>query len=629
MTVTKRKKANTDGGNGSNGGQGEMSLLGGNKFSCDFCAADVTHTVRIRCAETVTVHLHSTKRSTDNDDDDTRPTPTTTREKLTCPDFDLCVTCFLAGKYTGPHKPTHAYRVISSHSFPIFARDWGADEELLLIEGAEMYGLGNWADTADHVGGRTKEECEQHYRDIYLSSVEYPLPVTKSNEELGVTQEEFQTEKKQRLEDLQHRPFVNPPPKPLASAPTCHEIGGFMPGRLEFETEYENEAETLIKDMEFGKVLSRYGGGEQPAAAVVVPPRAAETEKKEDGEDEEEEGEGGEGEKEEEGESETELDLKMTVLDIFNERYDRRVASKDLIFDRGLVNYKLLLAAERKRSKEERDLIQRTKVFARIQTGDDHEKFVDGLLYELALRKRIAELQEYRRNGITSLSEGERYDLAKSQRLSAKQASYRDSLSMSYDRGASRVPRVSLSSTLPGSGVGLSGGPSKPSRSSTSTTPLTLATSSSLHLLTPLEQTLCSTLRILPRPYLFLKETLLREFTRLGGVMGSSDARRVAAAGAGEGTEWAEKVDRVWEFLCDSGGLRGGRGAGEEESDDYDEEEYDEEGEGDDEDEGEEEGGGGGEGVQPMEGVEGSVVPPPDVAVMGDKEKVQTVVISP
>ena len=52
----------------------------------------------------------------------------------------MALQCFLAGKTTGPHRATHAYRIISSHSFPIFMRDWGADEELLLVEGAEMYG---------------------------------------------------------------------------------------------------------------------------------------------------------------------------------------------------------------------------------------------------------------------------------------------------------------------------------------------------------------------------------------------------------------------------------------------------------------------------------------------------------
>lgn len=29
-------------------------------------------------------------------------------------------------------------------------------------------GLGNWADAATHIGTRTKEDCEQHYLEVYL-----------------------------------------------------------------------------------------------------------------------------------------------------------------------------------------------------------------------------------------------------------------------------------------------------------------------------------------------------------------------------------------------------------------------------------------------------------------------------
>ena len=39
--------------------------------------------------------------------------------------------------------------------------------------------------------------------------------------------------------------------RPLTSGPTNHDIAGYMPGRLEFETEYENEAEASVKDMVF------------------------------------------------------------------------------------------------------------------------------------------------------------------------------------------------------------------------------------------------------------------------------------------------------------------------------------------------------------------------------------------
>src|SRR5690554_3677316 len=41
--------------------------------------------------------------------------------------------------------------------------------------------------------------------------------------------------------------------KPMTSQPANHEIAGYMPGRLEFETEYENEAEQAVKDMIFSE----------------------------------------------------------------------------------------------------------------------------------------------------------------------------------------------------------------------------------------------------------------------------------------------------------------------------------------------------------------------------------------
>jgi transcriptional adapter 2-alpha len=51
-----------------------------------------------------------------------------------------------------------------------------------------------------------------------------------------------------------------------ASAPQNHEVAGFMPGRLEFDHEVENEAEMVIKDMDFGLVFA-YGGSEMREGA--------------------------------------------------------------------------------------------------------------------------------------------------------------------------------------------------------------------------------------------------------------------------------------------------------------------------------------------------------------------------
>jgi transcriptional adapter 2-alpha len=73
--------------------------------------------------------------------------------------------------------------------------------------------------------------------------------------------EEMRAKKRRRIEYL----TVNPPlpPAPVQnSGPTSHEIAGYMPGRLEFEHEAENDAEELIKDIEFG-IVRAYGGDEQ------------------------------------------------------------------------------------------------------------------------------------------------------------------------------------------------------------------------------------------------------------------------------------------------------------------------------------------------------------------------------
>lgn len=83
------------------------------------------------------------------------------------------------------------------NSQPIFTPDWGADEELLLISGLIQNGLGNWAEVAQHVGTRTKEECEQHYLQVYLG-------VSEHGEDLRVKEreqdEEMDESKRRRRE---------------------------------------------------------------------------------------------------------------------------------------------------------------------------------------------------------------------------------------------------------------------------------------------------------------------------------------------------------------------------------------------------------------------------------------------
>jgi len=79
--------------------------------------------------------------------------------------------------------------------------------------------------------------------------------------------------------------------------------------------------------------------------------------------------------------------------------------------------------------------------------------------------------------------------------------------------------------------------------------PLTLATSTNFHLLTPQEQLLCSQLRILPKPYLAIKQGLLREYAKRGGRLRKRDAKDLFRIDG-------HKTAKIYEFMEKSGVFR-------------------------------------------------------------------------
>lgn len=189
-----------------------------------------------------------------------------------------------------------------------------------------------------------------------------------------VDPEEFQERKRRRItamNDLQ-RPLPGPAP---TSAPTVHEIAGFMPGRLEFEQEVDNEAENLVKDLEFGVVL-QYGGDKIPEdendpdvkarvkweeekllglhdSSTPAPNGSMNGHqmngivKKEVKKASSEDVIMANGEEEEEEpsqpipfETQESLDFKLTLLEMYFQRLEKRLEAKALMFDRGLLEYK-------------------------------------------------------------------------------------------------------------------------------------------------------------------------------------------------------------------------------------------------------------------------------------------------
>ncbi|PHH68267.1 hypothetical protein CDD82_687 [Ophiocordyceps australis] len=508
-----RKKTATRGGEG------------GVKYVCDVCSSDITSTVRIRCADPA------------------------------CSDFDLCVSCFAKGESRNAHDPaTHAFRVIEQNSFPIFDREWGADEELLLLEGAEIYGLGSWADIADHIGGfRDKDEVRDHYLDTYVNSNAFPLPARCKPLDCDlanqVPREEFQARKKRRIEERRERaknaPALQPKTKPTASVPSCHEIQGYMPGRLEFETEYANEAEEAVQNMQFDP-----GDGLNPRS----------------------------------GELEPEMELKLTVMEIYNCRLTQRVERKKVIFEHDLLDYREHTKIEKKRSKEEKDLLQKAKPFARIMNHDDFEDFNQGLIDELFLRQAIAQLQEWRTLRIGDLRSGEKYEQEKTQRLQkavpmgsmdrerlassqrSKQPPPPEAPSGAALLVASELAIRPAPQTSNGSIPGMTSKPTPNGAGQMANgqnghlrprhllqplpgiLPLQLGpdNANDVQLLTPEEAKLCEVVRLQPKPYLMIKDQILREALKSNGTLKRKQAKEICRLDP-------QKGSRIFDFFITAG----------------------------------------------------------------------------
>jgi len=408
----KRRRTTSEGsGNSDSNGPGKYV-----QYHCDYCRKDISNVVRIRCA--------------------------------VCTDFDLCIECFSVGVELGDHKNDHDYRVMENMHFPFLSKDWGADEEQLLLEGLEIYGMGNWEDIAEHVSTKTKEQCKEHYEKFYMQSSKFPLPdlntilstredVKKLNAGHGnvpaLVGLDPQNENAAARETRSRTGGKIQEPKPGASRPVDPDLSGYMPNRGEFETEWDNEAEFLIKDIEVS-------------------------------EDDDEETKG----------------WKVRLLEIYNWKLDQRDSRRNVVINLGLHDAKKRQIKERKRPKEEREIYNKTKKFTQVMGLTEYEAFVQNLILEKKTRERIKQLQEYRAMGLKTLTEDAERSLRKT-----RSDNYYPTRSMSREDRTFRRARAK-------SGMEVTGKPGA-------------------ELLSEKELQLCSQLKLYPNQYILIKEALIRE----------------------------------------------------------------------------------------------------------------------
>ena len=440
-----------------------MGKNDGFELQCDSCSADLSNLVSVRCAECVE-------------------------------EYDLCVPCFAKGAATKEHKPWHDYVVIEQQAYPIFTNDWGADEEILMIEGMEQFGIGSWQDVADHIGRRSKEEVEQHYTDVYLNSPSYPVPIVRDHPLLG-DMGVFMEQRRKRLEvfNAQQQLIRTATPQQkesLASIPACHEIQGYMPGRLEFETEAENDAETVIKNMIF-----------------------------------------------EPEDSKLDVEQKLTALEIYNSRLERRTERKRTILSHSLLEYRKLAAADKKRTKDERDLFNKLKAYVRVLNEDEYNCFTEDVVNEQVYRQRIAELQEYRQNGIKTLDQANKYEKEKQTRHNLI---FRTSQAPAPPRHSFFEADAQHRALYAGARNGENGASSNTNghlpedepltfkiRKMNGVAPLNVSHSADIDLLSPQEKSLCTQLRIQPKAYLAIKEFAFQYMLKTGTGMKRKTMRDV------------------------------------------------------------------------------------------------------
>ncbi|XP_009402837.2 transcriptional adapter ADA2 [Musa acuminata AAA Group] len=525
---------------GSGTSEGKKAL-----YHCNYCNKDISGKIRIKCTK--------------------------------CADFDLCVECFSVGAEVTPHKSNHPYRVMDNLSFPLICPDWNADEEILLLEGIEMYGLGNWTEVAEHVGTKSKAQCIDHYTTSYLNSPCYPLPdmsrVNGKNRKELLAMAKVQVEGKKGsslLGDVtpkEESPFsparvkvedigegaANQSPSNLAAGaskvtsntgkfkdnpdgpkvedsyldrtigvkkPKCSgEEGpsitesGYNPKRQEFDPEYDNDAEQALADMEF-----------------------------------------------KENDTETERELKLRVLRIYLSRLDERKRRKDFILERNLLYPNPL---EKELSSEDRELYNRFKVFMRFLSQEEHENLVKSVIEERKIRRRIQELQECRAAGCRTLAEAKAYTEQKRKRepevgaqnskentqiLSGGKVAQKANWPLNREKGDNDgSPR----NTTDNHKIKGSTGFDSSGKDSPSTTTGQVSVRSfdewditglpGTEFLSETEQDFCCQNRLLPSHYLKMQETLVQEIYK-GNIINKSDAHGLFKVDP-------VKVDKVYDIV--------------------------------------------------------------------------------
>jgi len=278
--------------------------------------------------------------------------------------------CFSAGVELRTHKAWHNYRVIEELDFPLLCPDWTANEEQLLLEGLELYGIGNWLAISEYISTKDKNQCKAHFDQFYIGKKEWPSisyddcdpkPYSSKRQKcikLSRKQEKVARQKKQTAIPSH---FVDVPSatakKIKPSPPAKPHLSFYMPKREEFENEWDDGCEEKIMDIEFC-----------------------------------------------DGDSVEIFELKMKLLELYNIRLAKRREMRKLVVEKKLHDMEFQKRLSRTRTTREKKLNTELKTYIRVMNVDEYEEFLKGEARQKELEEKVRELQRLLSTGHSAVS---------------------------------------------------------------------------------------------------------------------------------------------------------------------------------------------------------------------------------
>ncbi|GAB6019916.1 hypothetical protein CHUAL_001447 [Chamberlinius hualienensis] len=399
----------------------------------------------------------------------------------------ICLTCFAKGFESERHQNDHAFELLRNDFCLWDDTKWNAGEELKLLEAIDDNGLGNWGAIARCINDKTPRDCENHFWQFYLKMMD------SSNSGRSAL-----TNGIGNMEECCPIPYKvsENPPRPQVDSVRYGDMAGYSASRGDFVTEYDNYAESYIKDIEF----SQY-------------------------------------------ENEIEEELKLAMVKLYNDRLRERVWRKKIMADCGLIDvWRLSLTWQQFEDDIGKAGVKSLCAVMRLVDSEEFLMLLEMFKYEMQLQEKIKRLQEFRQMGLTKLTSIKLYTKLKRKRDEnlTKRRIFDTLLQVGFSLKANRNNSQSteepakINSTAP-----------FPTPSRRVAPPMDVTGLPGYNKLNENERELCSTVRLVPDAYLDYKNILLSENYR-NGFLRLAQARQLIKIDV-------NKTRKIYDFLVKEG----------------------------------------------------------------------------